>query len=81
MRAFILPPRYYSLMIRLVELVCKRFIIIQNEMVNVDFGMCMVGTYISFYLLRELLIVCHQAIGNNTQNYCNNNNNNGQKTY
>ena len=22
-----------------------------------------------------------QAIGNNTQNYCNNNNNNGQKTY
>ena len=23
----------------------------------------------------------YQAIGNNTQNYCNNNNNNGQKTY
>ena len=23
----------------------------------------------------------NQAIGNNTQNYCNNNNNNGQKTY
>ena len=27
------------------------------------------------------IIGAGQAIGNNTQNYCNNNNNNGQKTY
>ena len=29
----------------------------------------------------NLAMYLNQAIGNNTQNYCNNNNNNGQKTY
>ena len=31
--------------------------------------------------LNEKFNIFDQAIGNNTQNYCNNNNNNGQKTY
>ena len=35
----------------------------------------------SFIRFRLALVSEGQAIGNNTQNYCNNNNNNGQKTY